>query len=214
MMESSHSDMPELAKGKVWVADIPEGIDKFYTLYDEKGRLNRARAEGFVPTKDGDKRTVYFPKGKMKNWDKLQDVELNIRPRRAWMINMLPLESVDEEKGEAKTKVSATYNLAPLAGWVHTKDGCSAWIENTLEALDEPGEWVINSQTRKVYLWPANPSEDGSPKGILAPAVTELIRIEGDVDYQGTTDKPVVGIAFSGITFSHADRRAWVDDED
>ncbi len=214
-VEASVVDLPANAKGKVWVADIPEGLDKFYTLYDEKGRLSRARAEGFVPTRPGDKKTVFFPKGKLRNWDNLADVELNIRPGRAWMINMLPLASVDEEKGIAKTSVSATYEIAPLAGWVHTKDGNSAWVENTMEALDEPGEWVINSSTRKVYLWPANPSvQDGAPQGIVAPALVELIRVEGNVDYDGPVDKPVVGIAFSGITFTQGDRRAWVSDDD
>ncbi|MDB4199416.1 right-handed parallel beta-helix repeat-containing protein, partial [Polaribacter sp.] len=210
----SHSELPEVAKGKVWVADMPEGIDKFYTLYDEKGRLNRARAVGFIPTKMGDKRTVYFPKGKIKNWENLTDVELNIRPSRAWMINMLPLESVDEIKMEATTKVSATYKMGELAHWVHKKDGNSAWIENTLEALDKPGEWAVNSKTRKIYLWPTTTEKDGSPKGILAPITNELIRIEGNIDYQGSEDKPVKGISFSGITFSHADRRAWTSNKD
>ncbi|WP_405603946.1 right-handed parallel beta-helix repeat-containing protein [Polaribacter sp. Asnod1-A03] len=210
----SHSELPEVAKGKVWVADIPEGIDKFYTLYDENGRLNRARAEGFIPTKMGDKKTVHFPKGKIKNWENLKDVELNIRPTRAWMINMLPLESVDEEKLVAKTKVSSTYTMGELAHWVHKKDGNSAWIENTLESLDTPGEWVVNTETRKIYLWPVNTTDNGSPKGILAPTTSELIRVEGNIDYKGTKDQPVKGISFSGITFSHADRRAWVDDKD
>jgi hypothetical protein len=211
---SALSELPEQAEGKVWVADIPEGLNKFYTLYDAKGRLNRARAEGFVPTKMGDRRTVYFPEGKLKNWDNLEDVELNIRPSRAWMINMLPLESVDEENGIAKTRVSATYEMGPLSNLVHTKDGNSAWIENTLDALDEPGEWVINSRTRKIYLWPANPAADGSPQGILAPTTSELIRVEGDIDYEGPVDQPARGITFSGITFSHADRRAWTNDDD
>uniref|UniRef100_UPI0040479080 right-handed parallel beta-helix repeat-containing protein n=1 Tax=Mariniflexile sp. TaxID=1979402 RepID=UPI0040479080 len=210
----SHVELPEVAIGKVWVADIPDDIDKFYTLYDEKGRLNRARAEGFLPTKSGDKRTVYFPKGKIKNWENLSDVELNIRPSRAWMINMLPLESVDEENGIATTKVSATYAMGELAHWVHKKDGNSAWIENTLEALDTPGEWVVNSKTRKIYLWPISKEKDGSPKGILAPTTSELIRVEGKIDYDGSEDQPVRGISFSGITFSHADRRAWTNDED
>ncbi|MEQ8556525.1 MAG: right-handed parallel beta-helix repeat-containing protein [Cyclobacteriaceae bacterium] len=213
-LEATPADLPEKAKGKVWVADFPEGLDNFYTLYDEKGRLNRARAEGFVPVKNGDKRTLYFPEGKLKNWDNLADVELNIRPSRAWMINMLPLASVDEENGIARTAVTATYEMGPLAQWVHTRDGHSAWIENTLDALDEPGEWVINSQKRKIYLWPANPAADGSPQGIIAPKLTELIRIEGEIDYEGPVDQPVRGIAFTGITFAHADRQAWTDDED
>lgn len=214
LLEPSHPGLQESASGNVWVADIPEGLDKFYTLYDNKRRLNRARAEGFVPAKMGDKKTVYVPEGKLKNWRNLEDVELNIRPSRAWMINMLPLESVDEENGMAKTKVSATYSMGPLAQWVHTRDGNSAWIENTVEALDEPGEWVIDSKTRKIYLWPLNPTTDGSPHGIFAPTITEFIRVEGNIHHEGPVDQPVVGITFSGITFTQGDRRPWIDDED
>ena len=214
LLESSPAELPATAVGKVWVADIPAGLEKFYTLYDGKGRLSRARAKGFVPARPGDKRTLYFPAGSMKNWDNLADVELNIRPSRAWMINMLPIASVDEAKGMAKTGVTATYEMGKLADWVHTRDGNSAWVENTLDALDAPGEWVINSKTRKIYLWPLHPAADGSPQGILAPSTSELIRVEGKIDYEGPADQPVRGIAFSGITFSHADRRAWVSDND
>ena len=212
--EAVPSDLPSQAKGKVWVADIPEGLQTFYTLYDAKGRLNRSRAEGFVPTKMGTKKEVYFPEGKLKNWDNLKDVELNIRPSRAWAINMLPMESVDEENKVATTKVSATYQMGELQHWVHTKDGNSAWVENTIEALDEPGEWVINTTTRKVYLWPKNPSKNGAPQGILAPTTNELIRVEGSIDYDGAKDEAVSGISFSGITFTECDRKAWTNDKE
>ena len=89
----------------------------------------------------------------------------------------------------------------------------SVWVENVLEQLDEPGEWVVNTKTRKIYLWPANPAADGSPQGILAPTISELIRVEGSIDFEGPTDTPVRGIAFSGLTFSHADRWAWASNE-
>ncbi|WP_299666706.1 right-handed parallel beta-helix repeat-containing protein [uncultured Polaribacter sp.] len=213
LLKKAPSGLPSNALGNVWEADVPEGLEKFYTLYDAKGRLKRARSKGFVPAKLGDKRTLYFPDETLKNWDNLEDVEVNIRPNRAWVINMLPLESVDEENGIAKTGVSATYDLGELPKWVHTKDGTSAWVENTIEALDEPGEWVVNTKTRKMYLWPANPAQDGKPQGILAPSTSELIRVEGHIDYNGPTDIPVNGIAFKGITFTHADRLAWTNDE-
>lgn len=201
------------AVGKIWVADLPEDIDKFYTLYDSEGRLNRARDKGFMPTKPGDKRTLYFPKGALRNWDNLTDVEINIRPSKAWMINMLPLEFVDEANAMAKVSVTSTYTLSPLPTWVHTKDGCSAWIENTFEGLDEPGEWVVDFKSRKIYLWPLHPLSNGAPHDILAPTTSELIRVEGEIDYDGLIDRPVRGIAFSGLTFTHADRWAWTRDE-
>ncbi len=204
--------MPSKAAGQVWVADMPEGMERFYTLYDVQGRLNRARDQGFFPTKTGDKRTLYFPEGHLKDWDNLEDVEIQVRPYRPWVINMLPLESVDESSGIAKTGVSATYEMGNLPAWVHNALGASVWVENVLEALDEPGEWVVNTQSRKVYLWPSDPAADGSPHGILAPSTSELIRVEGSIDYDGPEDIPVRGIVFSGLTFTHGDRWAWTSE--
>ena len=218
-LKSPPSELPANAIGKVWVADIPEGLEKFYTLYDAQGRLNRARDDaGFYPAKPGDRRTLHFPEGSLKNWDNISDVEIHIRPNRAWVINMLPLESVDETTGIAKTSVSARYEMSKLPTYLLDIMGesvPSVWVENVLDVLDKPGEWVVNSKTRKIYLWPSDPtSADGSPQGILAPSTTELVRIEGAINYDGPSDTPVRGIAFSGLTFSHADRWALVKDED
>ncbi|MDX2432503.1 MAG: right-handed parallel beta-helix repeat-containing protein [Bacteroides sp.] len=216
-LESTPSELPSQAEGNVWVADIPEGLDKFYTLYNGQGRLKRARAKGFVPTRNGDSRTLYFPDGALKNWDNITDVEIQVRPSRVWVINMLPLASVDEASSTAKTAVSATYGIGGIAPWLLEMMGDSAasiWVENILEALDKPGEWVVNTKTRKIYLWPSDPAPDGSPKGILAPTSSELVRVEGHIDYDGPTDTPVRGIAFSGLIFSHGDRRAWTSDQD
>ncbi|MGJ8643798.1 MAG: putative glycoside hydrolase [Luteolibacter sp.] len=212
-LESSPPELPSEADGKVWVAEMPSELERFYTIYDGEGRLNRARNSGFAYTKPGNQRTLHFPEGALKNWENLEDVEVQVRPGRAWAINMLPLASVDEEGGVATTGASATYGMGPLPGYLHDPDESVVWVENILEALDEPGEWVVNTKTRKIYLWPSSPAKDGSPQGILAPAMTELIRVEGEIDYDGSTDKAVRGIAFKGLKFSHADRWAWKSDE-
>ncbi|MFC7338847.1 right-handed parallel beta-helix repeat-containing protein [Haloferula chungangensis] len=207
------AELPSTAAGKVWVAEMPEGMERFYTLYDGKGRLKRARDSGFAYTKAGNKRTLHFPQGALKDWDNLEDVEIQARPGRAWTINMLPLATVDEQAGVATTSASATYGMGPLPGYLHKAGESVVWVENVLEALDEPGEWVVNTKTRKIYLWPSDPADDGSPRGILAPATTELVRVEGEIDYEGPADKAVRGIAFEGLSFSHADRWAWKSDE-
>ncbi|WP_146581484.1 right-handed parallel beta-helix repeat-containing protein [Neorhodopirellula pilleata] len=212
-LESPPADLPATAVGKVWVTDMPSDMDRFYTLYDNYGRLNRARNSGFAYTKPGSARTLHFPQGALRNWSNVEDVEIQARPGRAWVINMLPLASVDEVDQVATTSVSATYPMGPLAPYLHKPGDSVVWVENIIDALDEPGEWVVNTQTRKIYLWPSDPAPDGSPRGILAPTTTELIRVEGVIDYQGPTDTPVRGIAFSGLTFSHADRWAWKNDE-
>jgi len=213
-LEPAPPALPATAVGKVWVAPIPEGLERFSTLFDTHGRLPRARSDGFVPVKRGDKHTLYFPPGRLKNWDNLEDIEIHVRPSYPWVTNMLPLASVDEAAGVAKTAVSASYQIGPLPSWVHNPSGASVWVENVVEALDEPGEWVVNTRARKIYLWPRDPGPDGSPRNILAPGVTELIRIEGDIDYEGPADTPASGIAFSGLTFTHADRRPWRTEED
>lgn len=207
------SHLPSVAVGKVWVANIPEDIETFNTLYNRNGRLNRARNDGFLPTRTGDKKTIHFPKGALKNWNNINDVEIQVRPSRAWAVNMLPLDTVNEHTLIAKTKVSATYPIGKLPKWVHNPSGSSIWVENSIEALDKPGEWVINTKTRKIYLWPLDPNTDGSPQGILAPSTSELIRVEGDINYDGAKDTPVRGIAFKGLTFTHGDRKAWDNEE-
>ncbi|MFC1760857.1 right-handed parallel beta-helix repeat-containing protein [Planctomycetota bacterium] len=216
-LTSAPAALPAQAVSKVWVADIPTGLERFYTLYDAKGRLNRARGDGFLPTQNGNNSTLYFPAGALKDWDNLEDVDIQVRPGVAYEINMLPLESVDEAAGVATTRVSAAGRMGSLPPYLIELMGdnaASVWVENILEELDEPGEWVVNTQTRKIYLWPANPAADGSPQGILAPTTSELICVEGSIDFAGPTDTPVRGIAFTGLTFSHADRWAWTSNEE
>jgi hypothetical protein len=78
-----------------------------------------------------------------------------------------------------------------------------------IEALDEPGEWVVDSAAGKIYLMPRG---DTPGDAITAPVLTELIRIEGEIDYDGPTDVPVRNIVLRGITFTQADRFAWEKD--
>jgi len=68
-------------------------------------------------------------------------------------MNILPLESVDEDKCLARTSVPGGYPLRAVTGGIKSGEK-TVWVENVLEALDTPGEWVLNSRERKIYLWP------------------------------------------------------------
>ena len=83
-------------------------------------------------------------------------------------------------------------------------------MENVFEALDTPGEWVLDSGQGKLYLWPKGDEPGGR---ILVPSLRELIRVEGDVDFAGPEDTPVRGLAFVGLTFTHGDRDLWTRDD-
>ena len=127
----------------------------------------------------------------------MEDVEIVVRPHHAWIMNILPLKSVDEQSQLAYTSIDATYAMNPLH-FLKTTESC--WVENALEELDEPGEWVLNSQEGKVYLWPRNESP------VVAPELTELIRVEGKIDEQGPSDTPVRNLCFRGLTLMHGER--------
>lgn len=202
-------------EGQLWVADLPESVKPFRTLYDRAGRLPRARSASFSPTRafrtvEGmDRFTLPFPPGALKNWANLTDAEIVIRPNYGWVLNVLPLESVAEAAGLARTQIPARYPMVQVRwGLRDVNAKGKVWVENVLEALDEPGEWVQNPQARKLYLWPRGEK----PEGIEAPQLPELIRIEGKVDYDGPTDQPVRGLKFRGLSFTCADRWPWEKD--
>ncbi|NNJ26503.1 right-handed parallel beta-helix repeat-containing protein [Alienimonas chondri] len=188
------------AVGKVWVADVSRG---FRTLYDADGLLPRARSAGFIPLEGGSRDELHFPAGQLRNWPNLQDVEIAVRPHHAWIVNMLPLRSVDEESQIARTAVDATYAMNRLHFLRETE---SCWVENVLEELDEPGEWVLNTSEDKLYLRPRHGAAGEAPRSIAAPRLEEFIRVEGDIDQEGPEDEPVRNLRFRGLTFMHGDR--------
>ena len=179
--------LPEEAKANVMVANVSE---KFLTLYDDEGMLPRTQSERFMPLSGTNARELYFPEGMIKDWWNVEDVEILVRPTREWIVNMLPLASIDKEKGVGRVAVEATYGMS--------KKGC--WVENSIEELDKPGEWAINTKEGKVYLWPRSKSP------VVAPTLLELIRVEGNIDKEGSTDIPVRNIRFKGLTFKHGER--------
>jgi len=219
-------NLPEAARAKVWVADVSFVREKkshqapavgaaaqddrpwqFLTLYAGDRRLPRARGPGFSPTASTDRgsqdrQTLHFPPGALRNWPGLGHAELVIIPMHFWVGNVLPLESVDESAGIARTARPGTYPLGRNA----MRDRDVAWVENVLEVLDEPGEWVLDPEKAVLYLWPLGdrPGDD-----VSIPLLTEMVRVEGRIDYDGPDDVPVENLAFRGITFTHGDRLAW-----
>ena len=188
--------LPKEAQGKVLVANVS---GRFHALYDAEGMLPRARSAGFKTTAGGSLDEFRFPEGKLKNWSNVEDVEIMIRAGHQWMVNILPLVSVDEETKTARTSIDATYGMKSM--------GESCWVENVLEELNEPGEWALNTKEGKLYLWPRGTSP------VVAPQLLELIRVEGKIDKMGPTDVPVRNLCFRGLTFMHGDRYLFDKDD-
>jgi hypothetical protein len=224
---------PEVARGKIWVTDLPGtkgGKWRFHALFENGTLLPRACSEGFRPLGGFDpddnkdfwvvtfappeiKSLLRFPKGALRNWPNLDDIEIKISAWGPWTMNMLVLKSVNEKTCEATTTIPATYPMDPISGGMkplRPEEGDlllkSAWVENVPEALDEQGEWVLNTHEGRLYLWPIG---DSPGKNITAPLLTELIRVEGKVDAKGPIDIPVTNLVFRGLTFINGDRDVW-----
>jgi lysophospholipase L1-like esterase len=221
-------ELPGEARGRIWVADVSfireikergkppptvaEGMEtdwRFYTLYSGEERLPRARGKAFTLVRrpdeevEADLLTFVFPKGAMRNWSDVRNAELVLIPKQVWISNILPIESVDEERCLGRVRVPSTYPLQPPVAMSYRP---TAWIENSIALLDEPGEWVLDPEKCLLYFWPP----EGVPgEWIVAPVLTELIRVEGEIDYEGPEDRPVRNIAFRGLTFTHGDRFPW-----
>ena len=180
---------------------------RFFTLFEGEDRLPRARGPGFRqpnPRKGWHGASHFelqFPDGKLRDGPDIVDAEVRLIPCAQWIMNLLPVESVDEVARIARLGYPATYGIA-FCGAGHRE---TVWVENLLDHLDSPGEWVLDSRAKLLYLWPRT----DVPEGVCAPLLTELIRIEGEVDYEGPADTPVRSLVFEGLTFTQCERYSW-----
>lgn len=215
--------LPASAHGHVWSADVSDvrrlreadhaarrlRVDsargwRFLALFEGERRLPRARGAGFGLLNGRDELPageLRFPKGAMRNWGMLREAEIVAIPVYPWTMNILPIESVDTDAGRARSALPPTYPLGKVGS--HPEQ---AWVENVFEVLDAPGEWVLDSAHERLYLWPTGPAPG---EDLVAPVLTELIRVEGDIDESGPRDEPVRGVRFRGLTFTHGDRLPW-----
>ena len=207
----------EKARGQLWVAEIPKQTNTQWmirSLYDGETMLTRARSGSFKYA-DVEKKNDYNRQGKkltsilkyegepvapfdrkifyknddLKDWKNPSDIELILKDR-PWLANIISLESIDTEKKIAHLAVDPTYQpINPRNRY---------WVENAIEYLDEPGEWVVNTQQGRIYMWP---KKDMADMNVIAPLLHEFIRTEG------TEDGPFAShLRFEGLTFTHGVR--------
>jgi hypothetical protein len=211
------------ASGRLWYCDIPSkprGKWQITSLYDGTTLLKRSgsaelrtsdkqvldhsnnQPKKFSPTKHlppgvsvaDFSRQFCYKSEDLKNWENLPDIELFLSPKNGWLINYLPLATIDTASKTATYGIYSTYGIGPDAKY---------FVENAMDYLDQPGEWVFNSKEGRVYFWPERPVNE---MDIRAPLLQEFIRVEGIED-----QKHVRFLHFTGLTFRHGLRDTWVE---
>ncbi|MFO0789998.1 MAG: right-handed parallel beta-helix repeat-containing protein [Pirellulales bacterium] len=207
--DSNAKNASAAATGHLWVVNVPAGLDNVLTLYDGLQRLPRARSAGFTPPRAwkedaagrGPADIFYFPPGQFDRYADIRGADLLVMPTANYEMNILAIAHIERERQMGVTGQLASRPMGPMQ--FHSE---TMWVENRLEDLDAPGEWVFSAQNHTIVLWPIGERPSAH---IVAPALTELVRVEGNIDYAGPTDEPVKNLRFEGITFAHAERWPW-----
>jgi hypothetical protein len=102
-----------------------------------------------------------------------------------WAEIRMPIASVD-----------VASHTARLTGDPHAsnrEENARYWIENAPDALDEPGEWYLDTKTATLSYWPV-PGDNLSRDEAIAATLPQLVRIDGARD-----------IVLRGLDFRHSE---------
>ncbi|MBB3186201.1 right-handed parallel beta-helix repeat-containing protein [Microbacter margulisiae] len=206
--------LPVIARGHVYETDIPDDIQNIFTMYDNGIMVPRARSKGFeIPLphlesyEPSDKalfNKLVCPPGLLRNWDNPSDIEAIVVPNFPWTLNILQLASVDMNTHTATTILPSTYPLRSVVDYRRINP--NAWLENAIDFLGKPGEWVVNTKLKKIWYWPKSGIPDND---IRIPKLSTLIKVAGITNKLKKTDIPVKGIVFKNLCFMNADRVLW-----
>jgi hypothetical protein len=187
------------AKGDLWRLQLDQkktGAGYFRQLFRDGERLTRSRFPNqgkflTIKTVAPDVRQIGFQEPLPTTNFAGGDVELVVLHN--WAVSRETILYSQADK---------VVTSAP-AGWIGHHDltacpGKAAFLENAPVFVDQPGEWYLDrAQGELTYL--AAPGEDPNQRQFIAPALEQLVRIEG------TRSAPVRNLTFRGLSFEHAE---------
>ena len=183
-----------------WRATLPEvreGKWYFHQLFINGQRKHRARSPN-----DG-----YFQaEGEYLNINPVQFKFRSDDIKKEWVGSGVELIALHKwiDLRQYIRGLDETNHVVTLSGAIaqQVKESNARYtIENTPDALDEPGEWYLDRKTGGLTYWP-EPGEDLARAEVIAPVLSsEIIRVEGDF----TAKKPVQHVVVRGLTFAHTD---------
>lgn len=181
--------------GSTWTADATGPY--FRQLFISGRRAQRARTPNFgyfridgPSSQDKPFKLKYRGSDIKPAWAERGDVE--VVGLFAWADIRMPIVSVDEAAHVA------TLSTDPRAS--NKEVDARYYIENTPDALDAAGEWYLDKNKQTVSYRPM-PGENMLEELVIAPAIPQLIRLEGKPEAGET----VKNVTFRSLKFAHAD---------
>ena len=141
---------------------------------------------------DADTRSIRVAEDDFLPWKGLEEVEFVIK--KHWGQNRMRIESFVEEGGDIRLFFSEPESSADP--W--TKGCCPGFddsqtyfYENSLDLLDAPGEWFLDSEAGVLWYMP-RPGENMEEAEVIAPMLEALVEIEN-----------ASHISFEDLVFEH-----------
>jgi len=124
-------------------------------------------------------------------------IEINLFPVNFWN-TLSVLKNIDPRQSTAwrHSRNPATFSIDGFQEGNYN-------LYNAVVFIDEPGEWAVDRQAGKVYLWPRSGALRPEDE-ILAPVLYRLVHIHGDE----AGNALVQNLQIQGITFTCTDRMA------
>ncbi|MDL2243343.1 right-handed parallel beta-helix repeat-containing protein [Bacteroidales bacterium OttesenSCG-928-J19] len=195
-------------EGKLWTAQVPDFNGNsllFRQLWVNGKKAVRARNVADFEQMDriirNDKvnRILWVPASSVKKIGKAKDPELVIH--QMWAIANLRIQSITVQGDSAgitfhNPEARIQFEHPWPQPMIQEGNNSAFYLTNALELLDEPGEWYLDKDKKKLYYMPL-PGEDMRTADVRVPALETLVEVVG------TLDRPVEHIRFQGISFQY-----------
>lgn len=200
-------------QGRLWVADVPLWNGRpleFRQLWVNGRKAVRARdvtdfeQMNRILSIDKQREVIYVPRQAVTRLKALTSQPLEMVLHEMWCVATLRVKNISIEGDSAALTFhqpeSHIHFMHPWPSPMVTPTGehnSAFYLTGALSLLDEPGEWHLETQARKLYYMPRS-DEDMRTAIVEAPALETLFSVEG------TPDQPVTDVTLEGITFEHS----------
>ena len=194
-----------VAESGKWEVELPEvsaGTWFFRQLFVNGHRRTPARHpnSGFFrvdATGPDDHTSFRFHQGDVRPFANLRDVRLVFL--HDWSVSRVGVAGIDTLTNTISLRDPIGVVGHPFFRITGFEPHPRYYIEHAAEALDCPGEWVLD-RDRGVLSYLPYPSEDINQVEVVAPRLHRLLTIRGDA----TGERPIRNLRFVGLEFSHA----------